>query len=41
MSRHWDDRETIERRIYRALVVDRFGEVSWREYIQQRKQRQQ
>lgn len=38
MSRHWDDPETMQKRIYRALVVDEFGEVSWSEYIQASKQ---
>jgi hypothetical protein len=38
MSRYWDDADVIERRIRRALVVEEFGRVSWREYIQQRKQ---
>lgn len=37
MSRHWDDRETMQRRIYRAIIVDRYGDASWDEYIQQRK----
>jgi hypothetical protein len=40
MSAHWDDRETMERRIRRALVVEEFGSVSWQDYIQASKQRQ-
>jgi hypothetical protein len=38
MGKWWDDRETMERRIWRALVVDEFGSVSWQDYIQASKQ---
>lgn len=37
MSRWHDDPETARRRIYRALVVDEFTEVSWDDYLRQRK----
>lgn len=34
MSRHWDDSETMERRIWRGVVVSRYNEdVSVCEYI--------
>jgi hypothetical protein len=35
MSRYWDDPEVVERRIYRGLVVQEFGDndVDLLEYI--------
>jgi len=40
MSRYWDDADVIEQRIYRALVVDKYGSVTWQDYIQATKQTQ-
>lgn len=37
MSKWHDDPETRRRRIYRALIVDEYTDVSWREYIQTQK----
>lgn len=37
MSRHWDDPATMERRIWRALVVQEYTDVSAIEYIRRAK----
>jgi hypothetical protein len=40
MSRYHDDPDTARRRIYRALVVDAYTDVSWAEYIRRAKGRE-